>query len=103
MYYSYLLFALVCAFAVGMITGAAGRHGVRWIAAESLASGFAGLLFLLLAIALILLLPDLGRFVWRLAESPPGEDIVIGALLLVTITGAVMGVQPVLRRRRRTI
>ena len=69
MYYSYLLFALVCAFAVGMI----------------------------------LLLPDLGRFVWRLAESPPGEDIVIGTLLLVTIAGAVMGVQPVLRRRRRII
>ena len=101
MYYAYLLLALMAAFAVGLITGTARHHGAKWTAAESLASGFAGIASLIVAIGLGLLFPDLGRAVWRIADNRQGEDAIIASLLAITILGAVIGLQPVLRLRRR--
>ena len=101
MYYAYLLLALMAAFAVGLITGTARHHGAKWTAAESLASGFAGIASLIVAIGLGLLFPDLGRAVERIADDPQGEDAIIAFLLAITILGAIVGLQPVLRLRRR--
>jgi hypothetical protein len=101
MYYAYLLLALLAAFAVGLITGTARHHGAKWTAAESLASGFAGIASLIVAIGLVLLFPNLGRAVWRIADDRLGEDATIAFLLAITILGAVVGLLPVLRLRRR--
>ena len=101
MYYAYLLLALMAAFAVGLITGTARHHGAKWTAAESLASGFAGIASLIVAIGLVLLFPDLGRALWRIADNRQGEDAIIASLLAITILGAVIGLQQVLRLRRR--